>query len=339
MLISVIVPIYNLEQYVESCITSIIGQTYQQLEILLIDDGSKDRSGFICDEYAKKDARIRVFHKENGGLSDARNYGLDHMKGDAVAFIDGDDMIHPQMMEIMAQIMQREKAQIVACSYERVTEQPKPSMIDASSIETELYSGKIALPLNKGDVIACNKLYQKAVFDGIRYPIGKYHEDEFVIHQILYHCEKMAVISTSLYYYFIRNNSITEKIVPKNIYDTLEALSQRCLFCEEHQWDEALLATVNGYCEYCARRYWQIRHKELPGLGEELAEHLLQCANDMLQQYPNVHAKQQFIRFAQDPDTYPVYLKRTQRNQKVQEITGRICYKLKRILQRIRHGA
>lgn len=232
-MISVIVPVYNVEKYIEKCVESIIAQTYTDLEIILVDDGSTDNSGKLCDLYASKDERIRVIHKENGGLSDARNVGIEQSTGEYLSFIDSDDYIHPQMMEILYRNMQEYGADLSMCDSLEVAENEefvfekicnRVRVVEHPLEELRNNAAKIS--------VAWNKLYPRKMFDEVKYPKGKLHEDEYVIHELLYISKKMIVTDEKLYAYVQRQDSITSKINIKRIEDKLSAYICRIVFFE-----------------------------------------------------------------------------------------------------------
>ena len=196
-LISVVVPVYNIEKYIRECVDSIRSQTYSLLEIWLIDDGSSDNSGAICDEYLKLDDRINVVHKANGGLSDARNCGIRNATGRWIAFIDGDDWIHPQMLEFLYSAAIEMNADIACCRLEK--------FYDGSFIDNKQSFAKSYKCYDKNEAIvripeigqeACNKLYKKRIFDNVTFPFGRFHEDEFTIHRIIWNSGK--IVQTNL---------------------------------------------------------------------------------------------------------------------------------------------
>lgn len=213
-MVSVIVPVYNVERYLPACIESVLGQTYSDWELLLVDDGSTDRSGIICDEYAEKNSRISVFHKENGGVSSARNLALDQMRGDFCIMLDSDDLIHPSLLEDTLQIIHDTQTDAVIYGYEKVDEdfsleQNQPAcvchsveILSRNEVVTEILSGR------RFRMLACNKLYKTALWGGIRYPIGrKYGDDTSVTYQLMSRCEKVALTTMKYYFYRDRPNS------------------------------------------------------------------------------------------------------------------------------------
>lgn len=261
-MISIIVPIYNVEKYLEQCIDSLVHQTYQNIEILLVDDGSTDQSGLICDRFATVDSRVRAFHKTNGGLADTRNFGLDRAKGELIAFVDGDDWIHPQMLEFLLAAMKATDSDLGVCAFQMTQED---EAVESQRLGPPVYmivTGTEAM-LQKGHpgIIACNKLYKREVLDGVRYPVGKLHEDEYVIHRIFYQCKKICILDSEcrLYYYRQRNSSIMHTINEKNIKDALDGFADRIEFAKKHAWSEVVSFTQKIYCNYCIEKYMQIK--------------------------------------------------------------------------------
>ena len=240
LLVSVIVPIYNVEKYLRKCVDSILNQTYKNLEIILVDDGSPDNCGNICDEYALSDSRIRIIHKKNGGLSDARNAGLDIARGNYILFVDSDDYIDETMVEKLYEALEKEKAEMSLCSFVYVNEEGVPikEKNNGIPIKTEVLSGIEAirhLGSQRGAcyTIACCKLYKAELFKTIRFPKGKYHEDEFVSHELFGQCSRVACIDDGLYYYVQRNDSImgsSRLEVSVKDFDETEGLLKRALF-------------------------------------------------------------------------------------------------------------
>ena len=215
-MISVVVPIYNVEKFLGQCIESIINQTYNDIEIILVDDGSTDNSGKICDEYKSIDNRIRVIHKVNGGLSSARNVGMRIAQGEYICFIDSDDYIDSQMLEIMKK--QIKNADIVICGKEdiwgndahNITSSDLESNYDIISMSGEVAFEHFLLEDKEGYVVAWNKLYRTHIFIqyNIKFPEGKIHEDCFTIYKLFIHSQKVVYIDIPLYKYRHREGSI-----------------------------------------------------------------------------------------------------------------------------------
>ena len=211
-LISVIVPAYNLENYIEKCIDSIQRQTYPEIEIIVVDDGSSDRTGDICESRASSDRRIRVFHETNGGPSLARNTGIDRSEGEYLLFVDGDDYIAPNMLETMLGRIIYDNSDLAMCGVTRVNSDD--TVCRKVLIPDDLITGYHALEMayhRDNGVLSCsmivNKLYKKELFRSIRFPVGKFHEDEATVYKILDRCAWVSTISGAFYYYLNRDNS------------------------------------------------------------------------------------------------------------------------------------
>lgn len=224
-MISIIVPVYNVEKYIENTINSLLAQSYPNVEIILVDDGSTDFSGKICDRYSNEHNNIKTFHKKNGGLADARNYGLNNANGIYVCFVDGDDYIHENMIEYLYDSLQRNSAQVSVCNFKKVYE--KFDNID-TNIDTNIDISK-EIVLDNIDALkamvnlncgfapnVCNKMFKKNLFTKDCYfPAGKLYEDMIVTTKILAKVEKVSYINCEMYYYLQRSNSITGKFNEK----------------------------------------------------------------------------------------------------------------------------
>ena len=210
--VSIVVPIYNVEKFLVRCIDSIVNQTYSNLEIILVDDQSPDNCGAICDDYARKDDRIKVIHQENKGLSGARNSGIDIATGDYIAFIDSDDFIASDYVETLLDTLIKTGADIVQCYYQRFNNEDECKTTDNSNVVIKEYSSLEYLKNhNRSNVMtACNKLYKIALFSKIRYPLGKIHEDLATTYKVIDISNKVAVIDKILYYYYDNYESISK---------------------------------------------------------------------------------------------------------------------------------
>lgn len=206
--ISVIIPVYKVENYLQECIESVVRQTVSDLEIILVDDGSPDQCPEICDHWAKRDARIKVIHKQNGGLSDARNAGLDIATGDYISFVDSDDWIADNMYETMLKHLLKEEADICACGIlacypdKKIPMPVTPITGDSHAVFSQLYADA------HYPVAAWNKLYKSKCWEKLRFPKGKICEDAFTTYRVIDSAERMVQIKDNLYYYRIRENSI-----------------------------------------------------------------------------------------------------------------------------------
>lgn len=250
--ISVIIPVYNVEKYIFKCVSSVLNQTFQDFEIILVDDGSLDLSGWYCDNYAKRDNRIHVIHKKNGGLSDARNVGIDAAQGNYYMFLDSDDWIDKDMLEVLYKLVIDEKADIAECSYRNIyNDHIEEETANTGQIITgdSLFAIQGELDWRYFKPVAWNKLYHKNIFaDGKRYPVGKYHEDEFFTHKAFYSAKKLAYIDVSKYNYVReREGSITGNVTSK-ILDGCYALRERVTFAEENKLGKLIQNIQNMYC-------------------------------------------------------------------------------------------
>lgn len=255
-LVSVIVPVYNVEKYLHQCVDSIINQTYRNLEIILVDDGSPDNCGAICDEYALKDRRILVIHQENQGLSAARNAGLDIASGDYIVFVDSDDWIAEDMIQLLLSRQEQTGADMVLCNIKPFyPPQYKGWMRKVSCFGCEVlsqieFSERLTEYYSWIYCVAWNKLYKKEIWEQLRFPLDHIHEDEATVHRVLERCSKIATIAQSLYYYRQVPDSITGQGVRIQSVDKLCALADRIVCAEEHRWTKLLEATLKGYLYY-----------------------------------------------------------------------------------------
>lgn len=236
-LISVIIPVYNVEKYVDECIKSVVKQTYTTLEIILVNDGSEDSSGTICDKWSQKDKRIRVIHKKNGGLSDARNTGILSAHGDLIGFVDSDDIIYPTMYEQLFKIMKETNSDISCCGIDRTCLFSWKRQEKKIKEKIEIYSPEEALEAIIREkaifVTVWNKLYKKDAIIEYLFPINKCHEDEFWTYLVIGRAKKIAQIETAYYGYRQRNDSIMKKKFSVCRLDLLDARKKRLDFFEK----------------------------------------------------------------------------------------------------------
>lgn len=234
--VSIIVPIYNVEPYLRGCIDSILGQTFKDFKLILVDDGSTDGCAKICDEYALKDERIMVFHKENGGLSDARNFGIEHSDSLYVAFIDSDDTVEPDMFEVLYKNITESCADVSVCGlFDCYTDKKVPQCDEKHS---GILLGKEALGEalegRKFSVNAVNKLYKKELFNNIKFPIGKLSEDAFIIPKILASANKVVYTTEPKYNYMHRKGTITTSEFKKKDLNVIEGYEDILVFVEKN---------------------------------------------------------------------------------------------------------
>jgi len=245
-LISVIVPVYNIHDFLDYCVKSIRQQTYQNLEIILVDDGSTDGSGELCEQLAAQDSRIQVIHQQNQGAAAARNSGLDRAKGDYISIIDGDDYIWPEMYQTMLEKLKETKAQFACCPYAPVDTQEIPekdkrmtgdlpvSVLTKREIYKHLYD------FHTMWVIQPNKLYSKSMFEEYRFPHGHFYEDEYAAHRLLKEVESAVYIDVPFYRYYTRLGSATKRGITSRQLFLLDALLDRIAYFREEKEVELL---------------------------------------------------------------------------------------------------
>lgn len=265
-LLSIIVPIYNVEQYLDRCIQSILNQTYQNLEIILVDDGATDCSGAIADSYAAKDKRIKVFHKENGGLSDARNYGLEHVTGDYILFIDSDDFIVNIMCERLITVASSNNADIVSCNY-YIYRGDDDNSIHTMSVQDDkrTFTGMdmlryYLLKTEPFDLnVVWNKIFKLDLFNGVepvRFPKGRVQEDNFTIFRLFLNANSIVTVNEPLYYYVQRAGSIMANFTRRFMIDTIESHMYMSDYLMNHcssVKNELQLYLLNSYVELSRR--------------------------------------------------------------------------------------
>ncbi|MBO4723020.1 MAG: glycosyltransferase [Muribaculaceae bacterium] len=232
-MLSVIIPIYNVQDYLARCIDSVLAQTYTDLEIILVDDGSLDTSGDICDEYDIDHRNIRVIHKVNGGLSDARNAGLEVAQGKYVTFIDGDDYVHPRFVEELMRTIEQTSAQIAACTWQELKDGDTPHEVNLEKASCKIFSQEEAINtvFYQGELnhSACSRIFEKQLFDDLRFTEGVLYEDLAIIYPLLRKVEKVALLKAPMYYYMHRTGSIltTMSLRRTHVLDHLEELEQQ----------------------------------------------------------------------------------------------------------------
>lgn len=253
-LISIVIPIYKVEKYIRKCVDSVRRQTYSNIEIVLVDDGSPDMCPIICDELAEQDSRIKVIHKANGGLSDARNVGIGASKGDYIGFVDSDDYIDCQMYEMLYKAISSGEFEMAICNYSLRNEQGEIlEDIRESPICTEELSSTDALyklDMFKANywyyVTAVNKLYKRELFDKVMFPVGKIHEDEYTVHYFFDNCTSIISIDNILYYYIRHDGSIMTSSFSEKKLDILGALWDRYKFFERKNLFSLAFPTLIG---------------------------------------------------------------------------------------------
>ena len=256
--ISVIVAVYKMPEYLPRCIEGILGQTFRDIELILVDDGSPDNCGEICDGYAAKDSRVHVIHKQNAGVCAARNTGLnwvyDHSDSQWIFFHDNDDWIHPETLERMLSAAQAMKTDLCICGYQE-TAGADPE-IRAEDLKPVSWTPKAFFMEHHVNATVCwGKLYSRDLFDGKRYPEGKYIEDEFLTYRLLFACDRLAVIPAPLYAYFVNSAGISKKPwIPKRL-DAWEAFDQQLVFFREMGDRDLIRYRMRKYLENAVGYY------------------------------------------------------------------------------------
>ena len=249
-MISVVVPVYKVEPFLHRCVESILGQSYPDFELILVDDGSPDNCGAICEEYAAKDARVHVIHQENGGLSAARNAGIEWALSNSdsqwLTFIDSDDWVHKDYLRILLEAAQSQETAIAMCGLVSTD-----SAIEDVTIKNIRHEKKFSEQAFSENYVmcmtACCKLYKKQLFLDIRFPVGKLHEDAYITHILAFRAEKVAICDVVLYYYFCNQDSITRVKWSERRLDQIEAHEQRLGYLKEHGYDCAYRRELEAY--------------------------------------------------------------------------------------------
>ena len=245
--VSIIVPVYNTEKYLKRCVDSILAQTYTDIEVLLIDDGSTDNSGKICDEFAMLDDRVKTIHKQNGGVSDARNNGISHASGKRICFVDSDDMISPRYVEVLKELADKSGCPIAQCDCLRFSE--------CSEIPTESFEGlnsyiidSISVANNMSlSVIVWNKIYDIKLFDNFLFPVGRIHEDLATTYKLIEKSGKICITDAKLYYYYVNPSGITGSKIKINKLDLIKAyLEQYDYFSRDERYKTARFKAANN---------------------------------------------------------------------------------------------
>lgn len=281
--ISVIVPIYNVEEYLPRCVKSLLKQTYRNLEIILVDDGSTDNCSSLCDEFEKQDRRIKVIHKANGGLSDARNAGMKVMTGEYVSFIDSDDWINIHFYEVLMDVINKENCDIVQCEREILHEDKGEFCSVIKEYHVDIYDAEKALKLlieeNKFKQVVWNKLYRRESIT-LEFKKGKTNEDEFWTYRVFGKANKIAYVNAPMYYYFQREGSIINSKYSLRRLHVIEA------FVERHEYikkNYPMLEKKSQFSVYCACLYaYQMSIKYL---GKEDKKQACKYIKDIVKQF------------------------------------------------------
>ncbi len=246
--ISVIVPVYKVESYLDRCVQSIVNQTYDNFELILVDDGSPDNCGQMCDEYALTDGRIHVIHKENGGLSDARNVGLEWVLANSdsewITFIDSDDWVHEDYLGVLYCAVKEKKCNISVCGYQTSLEEVTINRRCEKYVfePEEFYVSKYI-----NATVAWGKLYHRDCLRDMRYPVGKFHEDEFLTYKILFKEKKIVFIDQPLYFYFQNPVGITHMLWNEKKMVAYDAMEEQVEYFQANHYFAAARQSAGNY--------------------------------------------------------------------------------------------
>lgn len=274
--ISVVVPIFRVEKYINECLDSILAQTFSSFELILVDDGSDDKCGEICDFYADKDNRVVVIHKENEGLSCARNAGIEIARGEYIAFVDGDDSVNRDFLKVLYRLCKSNNCRIGMCNF-LLTEESSIRLDRQKKEKTEVITGEEAVERSctgTGSLmftIAWNKLYHRSLFQDVRYPAGKIHEDDYTTWKLLWKSEYVAITNLYLYYYLQRSDSIMGKPFERKRLERLDAYEEKIKFLDRHGMTRAYEWLVITYYRMLWETHAQVK-ANIPDCDEVLKD-------------------------------------------------------------------
>ncbi|MDE6707462.1 MAG: glycosyltransferase family 2 protein [Oscillospiraceae bacterium] len=286
-LVSLIIPVYNVEAYIEDCLESVLLSTYNNIEIILVDDGSTDNSGNICDQYKDKDSRIKVIHKNNGGLSDARNVGLQYALGEYISYVDSDDVVAPKYIEHMVELALKYQADIVQVSYTKEKDELTMNPCNSNvKVFTKAKAMKNLLMMKDIKEASCVKLYKKELANHIHFPVGRLYEDVLTAYQFVYYSNKVVCDTCSkLYYYRINEAGIMHKKLTLERFSVLTVIQDIKLFLDndlkkyQSEWSYySMRHMINVYNE-CIERKYDI---EFISIMSKIRKSLIQNSNDAL---------------------------------------------------------
>lgn len=297
--ISIVVPVYNVEAYISACVTGILNQTFRDFELILVNDGSTDSSGKMCDEFAVADNRIRVIHKKNGGASDARNCGIDVAKGEWIVFFDSDDCFEHDIVQKLYDAVQRENADMAVCSIDLFNDDclEEKYIPNHFVVTPGIFSGSEILATGYIPTIyvtPCCKIFKKSLFDNLRYAVGRICEDEAIIHRILHRCEKIVVTDEILYHYRQIQSSVSHTVSPKKL-DALYAFYDRFFFYKDNKIQNSDVV-LNSYFWNLDNYYFRIEK------NTESAPRLRECMKNTRKLMPyylrvkNVSLKERLLK-------------------------------------------
>ena len=256
--VSIVIPVYNVAPYLRKCVASVQEQTLREIEIILVDDGSTDGSGAICDELAKQDERIRVIHKPNGGLSDARNTGTADARGEYISYVDSDDWVAPQLVGTLLREAEQSNADVTVCDL--ITTADENQMFPVEHGAAVQFTGSEAMARmlyqTAFDTSACGKLYRAGLMCRFLFPLGKLYEDLFTVYKVLYAAEKVVYIPQKLYAYRQNPQSIMNQRFTLRMFDELEAVDEIVKFVQTNCPQYLSAACARKFSSYCQVLRW-----------------------------------------------------------------------------------
>lgn len=303
-LVSMIVPVYQVENYINRCLDSIMNQTFSDFECIIVNDGSQDLSREYALDYVKGDSRFKLIDKVNGGLSSARNEGIKHAKGEYLCFVDSDDCIHPQYLASLVNMIHETQADMAVCSFMTFQQDNELFNHKSKQLVFEINYHPLSLlisPQRLNFIVAWNKLMHRSLFDNIRFPEGKIHEDEFVAHLLLKQCKKVVFTENQYYFYFIRSDSIMgSKLSLKNL-AALEAFENRVNDCIA--WNEIDLEMFTRFmiCNWIFTHYQtivEIDKKQSKSLHHQFRTHFTHLSR---KGYDFKDSQRRFLGFSLSP--------------------------------------
>lgn len=304
-LISIIVPVYNVESFLDHCISTILEQTYTNFELILVDDGSKDSSGSICDEWAKKDSRIRVIHQKNGGLSAARNTGLDNAQGDYICFVDSDDFVINSFLMDMVEPLERTGAELAICDIASAKlADPEKEIENERLLSADECRKYLSNPISREYVVmvvAWNKLYRRQLFETNRFAVGRLHEDEFMINHIIFSIDKAVYVPAKNYVYRNNEEGITGKGNSDDIrhLHVIDAYEERIEMAIESDYEDFAAVTFKWALIKLAR-YYRAGNKEMRHMAKSMYSKLYNSYYELL----TVKQQKKYDVFKKSPELF-----------------------------------
>lgn len=258
-MISVVIPMYNAEKYVEKCLNSLLEQTYKDLEIIIVNDGSKDNSQTICERFAEQDKRITLINTENRGAGSARNTGIEVAKGEYISFIDSDDYVCPDYYERLLHMLERAGADIAIGKYQRISEHDEMKFINSGEVKECTNLEELLVLYGEDEdryinaVLVTNKLFKRELFEGnVRFPIGRLIDDEFIIYKLIYKSKKIVYTDDVMYAYVQSDSSVMRtNFKEQRVHDTIDVYDEVYNFFKENGTEELNKKILIRYLSYC----------------------------------------------------------------------------------------